>query len=551
MIAASTSGLFSGKKCKGEAMRVVIECVERVGIAQDLLGLLSVQGINLEGIELERYADKGLVYLRTQMIGEQTRKALIKQIKQIPSVTSVQEVDHLPQERKNLELQALLEALPNPVLSLDIQGNITFANSQACKLLLPIYRQSLPKKKQAQLYSLENVALSDIIVNLNRTKWYESFLQHGQSVHDDTLQPISNPIQFNDQVWRIDLLPIEQWESEQNRALGYVVNLQSQQAMQLDLRQFMANQNSEFDQIIAKSPKMKAVIEQAKKFAILNAPLLIQGETGTGKDLFAKACHQFGFRRNQKFIAVNCAGLPAEEAESEMFGHRGNGQESIGFFEYANGGTVLLDGIAELSLEMQAKLLRFLNDGSFRRVGEDKEIQVDVRVICTSQKPLASLVASGKLREDLFHRLNVLSLTLPPLRERQGDLPLLMEYFVHQISKQLGIPKPYYDDRVIQAIYAYHWPGNLRELYNAIYRACSLAQETIQVADLNLPDAVPTEFNVEVLEDGSLEELVNRFEASLLRKFYAEYPSTRKLAQRLGVSHTAIANKLRQYGIGK
>lgn len=551
MIAASTSGLFSGKKCKGEAMRVVIECVERVGIAQDLLGLLSVQGINLEGIELERYADKGLVYLRTQMIGEQTRKALIKQIKQIPGVTSVQEVDHLPQERKNLELQALLEALPNPVLSLDIQGKITFANSQACKLLLPIYRQSLPKKKQAQLYSLENVALSDIIVNLNRTKWYESFLQHGQTVHADTLQPISNPIQFNDQVWRIDLLPIEQWESEQNRALGYVVNLQSQQAMQLDLRQFMANQNSEFDQIIAKSPKMKAVIEQAKKFAILNAPLLIQGETGTGKDLFAKACHQFGFRRNQKFIAVNCAGLPAEEAESEMFGHRGNGQESIGFFEYANGGTVLLDGIAELSLEMQAKLLRFLNDGSFRRVGEDKEIQVDVRVICTSQKPLASLVASGKLREDLFHRLNVLSLTLPPLRERQGDLPLLMEYFVHQISKQLGIPKPYYDDRVIQAIYAYHWPGNLRELYNAIYRACSLAQETIQVADLNLPDAVPTEFNVEVLEDGSLEELVNRFEASLLRKFYAEYPSTRKLAQRLGVSHTAIANKLRQYGIGK
>lgn len=532
-------------------MRVVIECVERVGIAQDLLGLLSVQGINLEGIELERYADKGLVYLRTQMIGEQTRKALIKQIKQIPGVTSVQEVDHLPQERKNLELQALLEALPNPVLSLDIQGNITFANSQACKLLLPIYRQSLPKKKQAQLYSLENVALSDIIVNLNRTKWYESFLQHGQNVHDDTLQPISNPIQFNDQVWRIDLLPIEQWESEQNRALGYVVNLQSQQAMQLDLRQFMANQNSEFAQIIAKSPKMKAVIEQAKKFAILNAPLLIQGETGTGKDLFAKACHQFGFRRNQKFIAVNCAGLPAEEAESEMFGHRGNGQESIGFFEYANGGTVLLDGIAELSLEMQAKLLRFLNDGSFRRVGEDKEIQVDVRVICTSQKPLASLVASGKLREDLFHRLNVLSLTLPPLRERQGDLPLLMEYFVHQISKQLGIPKPYYDDRVIQAIYAYHWPGNLRELYNAIYRACSLAQETIQVADLNLPDTVPTEFNVEVLEDGSLEELVNRFEASLLRKFYAEYPSTRKLAQRLGVSHTAIANKLRQYGIGK
>lgn len=532
-------------------MRLVIECIERVGVAQDILSLLAVQGINLEGIELEKLADKGLVYLRTEAVDDIDAKVLVRKIRKIPGVLAVQMPHHLPQELKNLERQALVESLPNPVFSLDLQGRITFANSQAIKLLLPIYRQMQPKRKQESVLSIENVPLNEIMVNLNRTKWYSHFLEQGLAVHADTLQPVSHPIQFNNQVWRMDLLPIELWEEEKNRPLGYVVSLQSQQAMQLDLRQFMANQNSEFDHLIARSPKMKAVIEQAKRFSTLNAPLLIQGETGTGKDLIAKACHHFGFRRNEKFIAVNCAGLPSDEAESEMFGHRGNGQESIGFFEYANGGTVLLDGISELSLEMQAKLLRFLNDGSFRRVGEDREIQVDVRVICTTQKPLSTLVTAGKVREDLYHRLNVLTLELPPLRERQGDFPQLVAHFVNQISQQLGVRAPKYDEHFIKALQGYHWSGNLRELYNSLYRACTLSVAELSVSDLNLSDEVQTEFVVGDLQERTLDELVGQYEAALLRKFYAEYPSTRKLAQRLGISHTAVANKLRQYGIGK
>lgn len=320
---------------------------------------------------------------------------------------------------------------------------------------------------------------------------------------------------------------------------------------------------SSFDHIIAHSPQMQAVVEQAKKFAPLNAPLLIQGETGTGKDLFAKACHELSGRHNQKFIAVNCAGLPADEAETEMFGHHGNGKENIGFFEYANGGTVLLDSVAELSLEMQAKLLRFLNDGSFRRVGADQEIHVDVRVICTSQKPLASLVEEGKMREDLFHRLNVLTLTLPPLREREGDLPLLADHFISTICQQLGISKLEYDETFLNALQKQAWRGNLRELYNAIYRACTLAPSFRLVAkDLDLPPMQAVENRVEIANQESflaqiieqnqtLDEMMDQFEAALLRRFYAEFPSTRKLAQRLGVSHTAIANKLRAYGISK
>lgn len=534
-------------------MRLAIDCVERVGVAEDILNLLVQKGINLEGIELQKLADsQGVVYVKTESIKDTLQRDIQKSISKIAGVNTVKEIHHLPQERKNLELQAVLEALPNPVLSLDLQGVIEFANQQAIKLLLPHYKQSLPKRKQDLVNSLVGLPLNDILVNLNKTKWYSAFLEQGKVAQRNTLQPISQPIQFNEQLWRIDLLPVELWEISYNLPLGYVVALQSQQAMQLDLHHFMAYQNSDFDSIIAKSPKMKLAVDQAKKFAMLKAPLLIQGETGTGKDLFAQACHQFSFRRAQKFVAINCAGLPENEAESEMFGYRSSERESIGFFEYANGGTVLLDNVSELSLDMQAKLLRFLNGGVFRRVGEDREIQVDVRVICTSQQPLSQLVAEGKVREDLYHRLNVLILNLPPLRERQGDLPLLVAYFVTQISLQLGIQKPNYDEKFIRTLQGYHWSGNLRELYNAIYRGCSLGRNTLQVEDLDLPDEMVFDLPLSTdLAHATLEELIDNFEASLLRKFYAEYPSTRKLAQRLGVSHTAIANKLRQHGINK
>lgn len=535
-------------------MRWVIECIDRVGVAQEILSLLVEQSINLEGIELQKVdTDKGLVFLKIESISAEKRIKLVKKIKQLTGVKQVRDIHYLPQERQNLELRALLSALPTPVLSIDLQGNIEFANAQAQQLLLPLYQQSLSKKQQQKVHSLHGISLVSVIANLNKTKWYAAFLQQVSAVQRETVRPISRPIQIEDQIWRIDMLPIELWESEKNKPLGCVVALQSQQSMQqIDIRQFMIGQYGDFDQMVAESHKMKEVIEQAKKFAILDAPLLIQGETGTGKDVFAKACHHFSFRRNQKFIAVNCAGLPEAEAETEMFGHAGDENGSIGFFEYANGGTVLLDNVAELSLEMQAKLLRFLNDGSFRRVGEDKEIQVDVRVICTSQEPLSEYVAQGRVREDLFHRLNVLTLNLPPLRERQDDLVLLTDHFIQQVSQQLGIAKPNYDEHFLKVLKQYRWPGNLRELYNAIYRACSLVTNNmLSVKELGLPDIDPQTFIFEPQEEGSLEEMVNHFEASLLRKFYAEYPSTRKLAQRLGISHTAIANKLRMYGIGK
>ena len=307
-----------------------------------------------------------------------------------------------------------------------------------------------------------------------------------------------------------------------------------------------------FSCFVTHSESMKNTVQNAQRFAMFDVPLLIQGETGTGKDLLAKACHYQSLRREHKFIAVNCAGLPDEDTESEMFGRKVGEDETIGFFEYADGGTVLLDGIAEFSLSLQAKLLRFLTDGSFRRVGEEKEHHANVRVICTAQMPLNQLVEQGKVRADLFHRLNVLTLNVPPLRERIADIEPLTEGFLQEISESLNIQKPTFDRQFLVYLQQYNWQGNVRELYNTLYRACSLAKHnrlTIENLNLRLPSNALV--SIEEFEKQTLDEIIGRYEAQILRAFYREFPSTRKLAQRLGVSHTAIANKLRQYGIGK
>ena len=307
-----------------------------------------------------------------------------------------------------------------------------------------------------------------------------------------------------------------------------------------------------FDCFIVQSESMKSAVENAKRFAMFDAPLLIQGETGSGKDLLAKACHYQSLRRDKKFIAVNCAGLPDEDAESEMFGRKVGDSETIGFFEYANEGTVLLDGIAELSLSLQAKLLRFLTDGSFRRVGEEKEHHANVRVICTSQVPLHLLVEQAKVRADLFHRLNVLTINVPALRDRMADIEPLAQGFLQEISEELKIVKPTFDKDFLLYLQKYDWKGNVRELYNTLYRACSLVQDNhLTIESLNLAPTQSAVISLDEFENKTLDEIIGSYESQVLKLFYAEYPSTRKLAQRLGVSHTAIANKLKQYGIGK
>lgn len=229
--------------------------------------------------------------------------------------------------------------------------------------------------------------------------------------------------------------------------------------------------------IVGKDGGLRDVIEMVELVAPLGSPVLILGETGTGKELIANAIHNASPRRGNPFIKMNCGAIPENLADSELFGHEkgaftGALQKHIGRFERANGGTLLLDEVGELPLDVQVKLLRVLQEHEFERVGGSKALRTDVRLICATNKSLPEMINQGKFREDLYYRINVFPITIPPLRQRTGDIPSLIEYLVEQKGKEMGISlQPEISSRDMDMLMHYSWPGNVRELQNIVERA--------------------------------------------------------------------------------
>ncbi|MFO0981033.1 MAG: sigma 54-interacting transcriptional regulator [Planctomycetota bacterium] len=234
-----------------------------------------------------------------------------------------------------------------------------------------------------------------------------------------------------------------------------------------------------YAEIIGSSPAMLRVFAMLDKVAAANIPILIQGESGTGKELIAHAIHKGSPRAARAFVAENCAAVPETLLESELFGYKrgaftGADREKKGLFEVAHGGTLFLDEIGDMSLGMQKKLLRALQDGEIRPVGGKEALHVDVRVVSASNKVLRNMVEKGTFREDLFYRLNTITIELPPLRERKEDIPLLADSFIARVAREMGIAKPDVTRGALEALARHNWPGNVRELENEIRRALAL-----------------------------------------------------------------------------
>lgn len=339
-----------------------------------------------------------------------------------------------------------------------------------------------------------------------------------------------------------------------------------------------------FADILHVSPAMSRLIAMARQAARSDATVLLIGESGTGKDLLARAIHGASPRSGGRFVPVNCAALPESLMESELFGYepgaftgaRPGGRQGI--FEYADQGTVLLDEIGELPLHLQAKLLRVLQDGRVRRVGGREEVPVDVRVIAATNRDLAGLVRRRQFRDDLYYRLSVIPLVIPPLRERPEDLDLLVDHFLDQWSQRTGELRPELTPEAREALRAYPWPGNVRELENVIERALTLAEggrigpEQLLLEQspvlISEPGSLPPEPGSPgaaapgggtgtegLIRTGAgaatagLKEQVAAREREVLRAALARHGSVRKAARALGVSHTTVLNKLRRYGI--
>jgi Nif-specific regulatory protein len=310
----------------------------------------------------------------------------------------------------------------------------------------------------------------------------------------------------------------------------------------------------EFSGMVGRSHAMQQIFDLIRKVAPLSTTVLIQGETGTGKELIAKAIHYNGTRRKKPIVSINCGALPREILESELFGYRkgaftGADQDRAGLFEAASGGTIFLDEIGEMPMDLQVKLLRVLQDGEVRRVGEDSSRSVDVRVISATNRDLASEVEAGNFRRDLFYRLNVVPIHVSPLRERQEDILPLAEFFLAKFSEEMKKPRPGLARAAKELLLRHQWLGNVRELENAIERALALAEGN------DILDAAQFEhlgkrlaFGHDAEAEGPLRSMLFSWEREIIqRTLIANSWNISKAAVALKISRQQLHAKIKKY----
>jgi two-component system response regulator AtoC len=308
---------------------------------------------------------------------------------------------------------------------------------------------------------------------------------------------------------------------------------------------------------------MLDLFRTVRKIAEFKTTVLIGGESGTGKELIARALHRLSPRSNAPFIAVNCGAIPDTLLESELFGHRKGAftdasRDRKGLFEEASGGTLFLDEIGELPLPLQVKLLRVLQEGEIRRLGDSQDVKVDVRVVAATARDLAAEVQRGAFREDLYYRLNVFALHLPALRQRREDIPLLVEHFITRMNARMGLAVAGASPGAMQLLAEYEWPGNVRELENCVERAIVLCEGShIEVA--GLPERIARGSSTPTpavavtgadTDDLSIKRASRRSEEILIRRALLKTRGNRtRAAELLEISHRALLYKIKEYGI--
>ena len=318
----------------------------------------------------------------------------------------------------------------------------------------------------------------------------------------------------------------------------------------------VVKRTSSFESIVGMSPRMDEVYNLLKKVADTDSTILIQGESGTGKELVARALHFNSNRQHQPFVAINCSALPENLLESELFGHKkgaftGAVQDKIGLFEEAEGGTIFLDEVNSMAQPLQTKLLRVLQERQLRRVGDTKSLSINVRVLAATNEGLLEKIKNGGFREDLYYRLAVIPIEMPPLRERTEDIPLLVNHFLAKNAAQVGTEAKKIEPKAIELLTRYRWPGNVRELENAIERACALCEDGI-IRPTDLPPQVmrqaiaPTSENTSGLPIGqTLDEYIREQERRYIEETIKHNGANReKAAKMLGISMATLYRKL-------
>lgn len=530
---------------------IQIDFVNCPGLGYEIFKLTEKH--NVDKIAMEVIPKHGMV-IQFQCEAEEQALNLVADLARAEYITAVAFRTQMPYQEKEIELRTILNSVSEGVLAIDKDGCISHINDVACKILHCKSEDAIGEKVE------ELVGEAPPILETLRFGHVYRLKERKIKRNGRTLQFLSSNI------------PIR---NDQGKIIGAVATIQDfQQVEKVILQASKSCQLTTFDDIIYQSHQMARLIASARTVARNSSTVLLRGESGTGKELFATAIHAEGSRRNKPFIPINCAALTESLLESELFGYEEGAFTGAvkggkkGLFEQAHGGTLFLDEIGDISPRLQVRLLRVLQERAVRRVGGHKDMSVDVRVIAATHRNLEEMIRSGEFRDDLYYRLNVIPLTIPPLRERKEDIPLLAQYLIRKICAKIDKPEVHLAKGSIEILVAQQWPGNVRQLENTLERVINLI-DTMEIrpehlsAWTDIPEAVSLKnmgaisknqqtLQVEIPLAGDwppLKDIVASVEKEVIAKVLKKYPSSRLAGQVLGVSNTTILNKIHEYKI--
>ena len=519
-------------------LKVQLVFKDRIGIVFDITKLMSEQGLNMVSMEVAQKDGFAKISLEIEKLENSVNcSSLFALFETLPGLERQSELRRLPQEKRQRWLRTMFDGMSEGVISVDAGGVINTLNSVACRTLGLLY-ENVIGHHLSEISPKDSILLDCITKRIPVSRRKLIVTDTGRVEFYGSAKPIKD---------------------SSGNFIGAVLIMKNLKEVKEMVDAVSTPLDVTFDDFIGHTPAIKNLITFAKKIADTGTIISITGDSGTGKELFAKGIH-FESGCNGPFIPINCAALPEQLIESELFGYTDGAftgarkKGKPGLFEAAKDGTIFLDEIGDMPPGPQAKILRVLQDGHVRRIGGVDEIPVNARVITATNKDLRDMVLGNRFREDLFYRINVLTIQIPPLKERLMDIPLIAENFLHQFNKKLGKADQTVSKEAMARLYNHSWPGNVRELKNVIERASILSDSSEIQSDSILISHERHEHNglsgYKENPDKTMQLLKDRvgsYETVILLDTLNASSSVRQAARKLGISHTALLRKIEKY----
>ncbi|MHB8074265.1 sigma 54-interacting transcriptional regulator [Desulfosporosinus fructosivorans] len=525
---------------------IQIDFEDRLGLGMEIFERCEKNQVDKIGMEV--IPDQGM-FIKFRCTSVDLVQRLIKDLEAVSGVLYVKLRDQMPYEERERALKTILNSVSEGIVAVNKDGEIIQINDVACKIF-HCSAEEVIGLGAVELFQENAPILETLKTGLPYRLTEREFTKGNQVIHFLTTGvPVLNA---------------------KGQVIGAVATMKDFcQVEEIISKIDRKKQLMSFEGIIYQSEKMRHVIETAKMVAKGSSTILLRGESGTGKELFARAIHRESLRVQAPFIPISCAALPDSLLESELFGYEEGSFTGAarggkkGLFEQADHGTLFLDEIGEIPTQVQVRLLRVLQEGMIRRVGGSKELPVDVRIVAATHRNLEEMIQKGEFREDLYYRLNVIPLRIPPLRERSEDIPLIAQHLIRKISEKLGKSEIHLTKESVELLMGQTWPGNVRQLENILERIINVMDSaeinpqlfyewTDLVSTPHTAECEEGDFQIQIpveKEWPTLKEIVSEVEKQVLMRVLETHSSSRKAGRVLGVSNTTILNKMKNYGI--